>query len=218
MGDPTQAAPAPVRVALVDLGLGNRRSVEKALERVGAIVERTTDPARLRAADGLVLPGVGAFPEAMRRMRALALDDELRSLAAAGKPLIGLCLGMQLLLDESGEMGGDSGLGLIHGTVHELDPKGLKLPHIGWNALTVRQPEHPLLAGLPDPLPLYHVHSFVADPVDPGVVLAEGHYGSTFPSIIARGNVMGAQCHPEKSSRDGLGLLQNFLAICADAR
>jgi glutamine amidotransferase len=218
MGDQPAPIAPPVRVALVDLGLGNRRSVEKALERVGAIVERTTDPTRLRAADGLVLPGVGAFPEAMRRIRALALDDELRRLAADGKPLIGLCLGMQLLLDESGEMGGDSGLGLIRGTVHELDPQGLKLPHIGWNALTVRQPEHPLLAGLPDPLPLYHVHSFVADPVDPGVVLAEGHYGSTFPSVIASGNVMGAQCHPEKSSRDGLRLLHNFLAICADAR
>jgi imidazole glycerol-phosphate synthase subunit HisH len=165
-----------------------------------------------------VLPGVGAFREAMRRMRDLGLEHELRSIAADGKPFIGLCLGMQLLFDESTELGGDTGLGLIPGTVGELDPQGLKLPHIGWNALTVRQPEHPLLAGLPDPLPLYHVHSYVAAPADPGVVLAEGHYGSTFPSIVARGNVMGAQCHPEKSSRDGLGLLKNFLQICASAR
>lgn len=216
--DALSVSASEVRIALVDLGLGNRRSVEKALERVGAAVERTTDPARMRAADGLVLPGVGAFPEAMRRMRALALDDELRALAADGKPLLGVCLGMQLLLDESGEMGGDSGLGLIRGTVHALDAKGLKLPHIGWNALTIRQPEHPLLAGLPDPLPLYHVHSFVADPVDSSVILAEGRYGSTFPSVIAQGNVMGAQCHPEKSSRDGLGLLKNFVSICAEAR
>ncbi|MFT4035747.1 MAG: imidazole glycerol phosphate synthase subunit HisH [Patulibacter sp.] len=206
-----------MQIALVDLGLGNRRSVEKALERAGATVERTTDPARLRAADGLVLPGVGAFPEAMRRIRALALDGELRALAADGKPVLGLCLGMQLLLDESDELGGGSGLGLIRGTVHALDARGLKLPHIGWNALAVRQPEHPLLAGLPNPLPLYHVHSFVADHVDPGAVLADGHYGSTFPSILASGNVMGAQCHPEKSSRDGLGLLSNFLTICAAA-
>jgi len=165
-----------------------------------------------------VLPGVGAFPEAMRRIRALSLDGELRTLAADGKPLLGLCLGMQLLLDESAEMGGDSGLGLIPGTVHALDPKGLKLPHIGWNALKVLQPEHPLMAGLPDPLPLYHVHSFVADPVDRTVVLAEGQYGSAFPSVIARGNVMGAQCHPEKSSRDGLGLLKNFVTICAQGQ
>ncbi|MBO9534509.1 MAG: imidazole glycerol phosphate synthase subunit HisH [Solirubrobacteraceae bacterium] len=206
-----------VRVALVDLGLGNRRSVEKALERVGAVVERTTDPARLRAAGGLVLPGVGAFPEAMRRIRALDLEGPLRELAAEGKPLIGLCLGMQLLLDGSEELGGDAGLGLIPGTVQQLDTQGLKLPHIGWNALTLRRPEHPLLAGLPDPLPLYHVHSFVAAPADPGVVLAEGHYGSTFPSILALDNVMGAQCHPEKSSRDGLGLLENFLNICGGA-
>ncbi len=151
-------------------------------------------------------------------MRALGLERPLQELAAEGKPLIGLCLGMQLLLDGSDELGGDAGLGLIPGTVHQLDPQGLKLPHIGWNALTVRQPGHALLAGLPDPLPLYHVHSFVAAPTDPAVVLAEGHYGSTFPSILARGNVMGAQCHPEKSSRDGLGLLENFLGICADAR
>ncbi|MEH3053984.1 MAG: imidazole glycerol phosphate synthase subunit HisH [Patulibacter minatonensis] len=207
-----------MRIALVDLGLGNRRSVEKALERVGATVERTTDPARLRAADGLVMPGVGAFPEAMRRLRALALEDELRAIAADGKPLIGLCLGMQLLLDSSEEMGGDTGLGLIPGAVRQLDAGGLKLPHIGWNALTVRQPEHPLFAGLPNPLALYHVHSFVAEPVDPSVILASGDYGATFPSVIARGNVMGAQCHPEKSSRDGLGLLANFARICAAAR
>jgi len=186
------------------------------LERVGAHVERTTDLAAMRASDGLVLPGVGAFPEAMRRLRALGLHDTLRELAADGKPLLGLCLGMQLLLDESTELGGDTGLGLISGTVGPLDTHGLKLPHIGWNALTVRQHAHPLVAGLPTPLALYHVHSFVADPADPDVVIAEGHYGSTFPSVIARGNVMGAQCHPEKSSRDGLGLLKNFLTICAD--
>jgi glutamine amidotransferase len=204
-----------VRIALVDLGLGNRRSVEKALERVGANVLRTSDPDQLAQADGLVLPGVGAFPEAMKRMRAAGLEDALRELAAAGKPLIGLCLGMQLLFDGSDELGGDTGLGLLGGQVVQLQTGGLKLPHIGWNALTVVQPESPLLAGLPAPLPLYHVHSFVAAPRDPSIVLAEGHYGATFPSVVGRGNVFGAQCHPEKSSRDGLGLLQNFVTICA---
>lgn len=207
-----------MHVALVDLGLGNRRSVEKALERVGATVERTPDPARLALADGLVLPGVGAFPEAMRRLRAAGLEEPIRALVAAGKPIIGLCLGMQLLFDSSEEMGGDTGLGLLGGAVVPLQAGGLKLPHIGWNALTVRQPGSPLLEGLPDPLPLYHVHSFVAAPADPSIVLAEGHYGATFPSIVGRGHVFGAQCHPEKSSRDGLRLLSNFVTFCGAAR
>lgn len=161
---------------------------------------------------------MGAFPEAMKRLRAKGLDDAIRDLAGGGKPFIGLCLGMQLLFDGSDEMGGDEGLGLIGGWVRQLDTHGLKLPHIGWNGLTVRQPEHPLLAGLPNPLPLYHVHSFVPHPADDAVVLAEGHYGATFPSVVGSGNVLGAQCHPEKSSRDGLGLLQNFVSICAQSR
>ncbi|MDO9354441.1 MAG: imidazole glycerol phosphate synthase subunit HisH [Solirubrobacteraceae bacterium] len=201
---------------MVDLGLGNRRSVEKALERVGATVERTSDPERLAAADGLVLPGVGAFPEAMRRMRTAGLEDAVKELVAGGKPIIGLCLGMQLLFDGSAEMGGDTGLGLLGGQVVALDSRGLKLPHIGWNALTVRQPDSPLVQGLPDPLPLYHVHSFVAAPTDSSIVLAEGHYGATFPSVVGSGHVFGAQCHPEKSSRDGLLLLSNFISFCAD--
>ena len=179
---------------------------------------RTADPATLGSFDGLVLPGVGAFPEAMRRLRTAGLDDAIRGATAAGTPILGLCLGMQLLFDRSDEMGGDDGLGLIAGDVHQLRSDGLKLPHIGWNALAVKDPSHPLLTGLPLPLPLYHVHSFVVEPADPSVVLAEGHYGQTFPSIVASGVVMGAQCHPEKSSRDGLGLLRNFLEICRRPR
>ncbi len=181
---------------------------------------RTDDPDRLAEADGLVLPGVGAFAEAMKRLRAKGLDTAVRELAGpgGGKPFIGLCLGMQLLFDGSDELGGDTGLGLLGGWIRQLDTHGQKLPHIGWNGLTVRQPEHPLVAGLPDPLPLYHVHSFVADPADQGIVLAEGHYGATFPSVVAQGNVYGAQCHPEKSSRDGLGLLKNFVTICAQGQ
>ena len=207
-----------MHVTLVDLGLGNRRSVEKALERVGAFVELTDDPDRLAAADGLVLPGVGAFPEAMKRLRAKGLDAAVRELVGAGKPIIGLCLGMQLLFDASQEMGGDTGLGLLPGTIDPLDAQGRKLPHIGWNALTVRQPESPLVEGLPNPLPLYHVHSFVAAPADPSIVIAEGHYGATFPSLVGRGAVFGAQCHPEKSSRDGLRLLSNFVTFCGRPR
>lgn len=172
------------------------------------------DPDRFEDYEGLVLPGVGAFPEAMGRLRARGLDDGLRSVAAEGLPLLGVCLGMQLLFEHSDELGGDEGLALLAGEVVQLDTAGGHLPHIGWNALTVKQPEHPLLAGLPDPLPMYHVHSFVAAPIEPSIVLADGHYGATFPSLVAQGNVFGAQCHPEKSSRDGLQLLENFVAIC----
>ncbi len=172
----------------------------------------------LAKADGLVLPGVGAFPEAMKRLRAAGLEAPIREIVGAGKPIIGLCLGMQLLFDASSEMGGDTGLGLLGGEIVPLETGGLKLPHIGWNALTVRQPDSPLLEALPNPLPLYHVHSFVAAPVDPSIVVAEGHYGATFPSIVGSGNVFGAQCHPEKSSRDGLRLLSNFVTFCGRPR
>lgn len=165
-----------------------------------------------------MLPGVGAFPEAMERLRARRLDVAIQHAAADGAPILGLCLGMQLLFEHSTEMGGDEGLGLLAGEVVDLETHGLKLPHIGWNALTVRAPQHPLLAGLPEPLPLYHVHSLVAVPLEPSIVLAEGVYGSPFPSIVGQGNVFGAQCHPEKSSRDGLRLLQNFVGICVTAR
>lgn len=205
-----------MQIALVDYGLGNRRSVEKSLERVGARVQITSSASEIAGADGIVVPGVGAFPEGMRRLQAGGLDLALREAAAQGTPILGLCLGMQLLFESSDEMGGGTGLGLLGGAVHQLEAGDYKLPHIGWNALTVTQPTHPLLAGLPDPLALYHVHSFVAAPTDPQIVLAEGHYGATFPSIVAQGAVMGAQCHPEKSSRDGLRLLENFLGLCAD--
>lgn len=181
-------------------------------------MRRIDDPADLDRCDGLVLPGVGAFREGMERLRSRGFDHALRSAAADGVPLIGVCLGMQLLFEHSDELGGDEGLALLAGDVVQLDTHGLKLPHIGWNALTVRQPEHPLMAGLPEPLPLYHVHSFVAQPLEPAIVLAEGHYGQAFPSVVAQRNVMGVQAHPEKSSRDGLRLLENFVAICAAAR
>jgi glutamine amidotransferase len=204
-----------MRIALVDVGLGNRRSVHKALEHVGARVYRAETPEALAGADGLVLPGVGAFGEAMRRLEDTGLDQAVKAAVADGTPLLGLCLGMQLLFERSSELGETDGLALLGGGVDPLAAHGLKLPHIGWSALLVDQPTHPLMAGLPNPLALYHVHSFVAAPADPSIVLATGDYGATFPSIVASGPVMGAQCHPEKSSRDGLRLLANFVSICA---
>ncbi len=201
-------------IAMVDYGMGNRRSVAKAFEHVGTPVLQTSDPDELRAADGLVVPGVGAFPEAMRRLRALGLDDVVRERAGAGVPVIGLCLGMQLLFETSEEHEGAAGLGLLGGRIERLDTRGLKLPHIGWNAVRWERPSA-LTAGLPDPAAFYHVHSFVVRPEDPSIVLGTGTYGSPFVSFVARENVFGAQCHPEKSSTHGLALLRNFAGICA---
>jgi glutamine amidotransferase len=202
---------------MVDYGMGNRRSVVKAFARVGSELVASADHDELRAADGLVVPGVGAFPEAMRRLRALGLDEVVRERAGAGVPVIGLCLGMQLLFERSVEHEGAEGLGLLPGRIVRLDTRGLKLPHIGWNAVRWLRPS-PLVAGLPDPAAFYHVHSFVPAPEDEAIVLGVGEYGSRFPSFVERDNVLGAQCHPEKSSTHGLALLRNFAALCATAR
>lgn len=207
----SSASPA---IAIVDYGMGNRRSVEKALERVGARASITRDPAQLRAADGLLLPGVGAFPAAMRTIRELELEDVLVEQARAGVPFFGACMGMQLLFDSSEEGEGAAGLGLLRGDVQRLDTRGLKLPQMGWNDVRwVR--ETPLNAGLPDPSIFYHVHSYVPRPADPDDVLGVSEYGSPFVTVVARESVFGAQFHPEKSSAHGLALLENFAAICA---
>jgi glutamine amidotransferase len=201
-------------IGIVDYGVGNRRSVEKALEHVDVPGVLSGDHDVLRSAEGLVLPGVGAFPEGMRRLIALGLDEVLRERAAAGIPVIGLCLGMQLLLDRSDEHEGAQGLGLVPGDVRRLDARGLKLPHIGWNDVRWTGPS-PLAEGLPQPVAFYHVHSYVAHPADPADVLGVSEHGSEFASVIAHGNVYGAQFHPEKSSVHGLALLRNFARICA---
>jgi imidazole glycerol-phosphate synthase subunit HisH len=205
------------RIAVVDYGMGNRRSVEKALQRVGAHAFVSRDPAQLRAADGLLLPGVGAFPAAMRTIEELGLDALLRERAAAGVPLFGSCMGMQLLFESSEEHGGARGLGLLRGEVRRLNAPGLKLPHIGWSEVRWER-DSPLSAGLPQPAFLYHVHSFVAHPADEGVILGSAEYGARFPAVVGHGNVFGAQSHPEKSSTHGLALLGNFVRICAGAR
>ncbi|MGI9098300.1 MAG: imidazole glycerol phosphate synthase subunit HisH [Solirubrobacteraceae bacterium] len=204
-------------LAMVDYGMGNRRSVVKAFARIGSELAATADHDELRAADGLVVPGVGAFPEAMRRLRALGLDEIVGERAAAGVPIIGLCLGMQLLFERSEEHEGATGLGLLPGRVVRLDTRGLKLPHIGWNSVSWRRASA-LVAGLPAPAAFYHVHSFVAEPDDESIVLGVGEYGSPFCSFVQRDNVFGAQCHPEKSSTHGLALLRNFVGLCATAR
>jgi imidazole glycerol-phosphate synthase subunit HisH len=205
-----------VSIGVVDYGVGNRRSVVKAFERVGADVVLTGDHEVLGRCDGLVVPGVGAFPEAMRRLTATGLDGLVRERAEAGVPVIGLCLGMQLLFESSVEHEGAKGIGLLPGRIERLDTRGLKLPHIGWNTVSWTR-SSPLTEGLPDPAAFYHVHSFAPEPDDEDVVLGRGEYGTPFVSFVERGRVFGAQCHPEKSSTHGLQLLGNFVRVCTGA-
>jgi glutamine amidotransferase len=205
------------KIAIVDYGMGNRRSVEKALEHVGARVSITRDPATLQAADALVVPGVGAFPQGMRNLIELGLDEHIRAIAAAGKPVLGICLGMQLLFDRSQEHQLTEGLGLMAGEVSALQAGGLRIPHIGWNDVRLERPS-PLTAGLPgEGCAFYHVHSLAARPEDPDDVIATTEYGERFATIVGHGNIFGVQFHPEKSSRDGLALLANFVAHCGRA-
>jgi imidazole glycerol-phosphate synthase subunit HisH len=199
-------------IAIVDYGMGNRRSVEKALEHVGAQPVITSDHDLIGRADHVVLPGVGAFPQAMRNIRRAGLDQVLIDRFRDGGPILGLCLGMQLLFDASEEHEGENGLGLLPGRVRRLDTRGARLPHIGWNLVTFDRPS-PLTEGLREAAAFYHVHSFVCAPDDDGDVVGRGEYGERFVSIVERENVMGCQFHPEKSSRDGLALLRNFAKV-----
>ena len=200
-------------VAVVDYGMGNRRSVEKALEHVGARALVTRDPATLEAADALVVPGVGAFPQGMRNLVELGLDERIRDAAATGKPVLGICLGMQLLFERSTEHELTDGLGLLVGEVSRLDGAGLRIPHIGWNDVRFERPS-PLTAGLPaEGCAFYHVHSLAARPADSADVIATTQYGERFATIVGHDNVLGVQFHPEKSSRDGLTLLGSFVAL-----
>ena len=203
-------------IALLDYGMGNLRSVEKALEKVGAEVDRTTDAERAAGAAGLILPGVGAFPRAMERIRELGFDEVVRDRAAAGVPVLGICLGLQLLFDSTEEGDGAEGLGLLPGPVRALRAEGLKVPHIGWAPVTWRQAT-PLNAELGDAAPFYFVHTFAPQPAEKADVLGTAGYGETFVCAAARDNVYGVQFHPEKSSADGLALLANFTSLCATA-
>jgi imidazole glycerol-phosphate synthase subunit HisH len=202
------------RLAVIDYGMGNRRSVEKALEHVGAQAVITNDHDELRSCDGLVLPGVGAFPQAVRNLDALGLPELIRDLTGQGKPLLGICLGMQLLFDTSEEMGGAAGLGLIGGEVTRLRADGLRIPHIGWNEVRFER-RCALTVHLPAPgCAFYHVHSFAARPRDPEHVIGTAEYGERFATIVGHDNVFGVQFHPEKSSRNGLRMLHSFVGVC----
>jgi len=199
-------------IAIADYGMGNRRSVEKALAHVGAESVITADHDELRAAHAVILPGVGAFPEAMRNLDRTGLGEVLCERAAAGVPLLGICLGMQLLFQSSTEHEGAAGLGILPGTVTRL--RSPRLPHIGWNLVTFER-DGALTEGLGDAAAFYHVHSFACRPSDPADVVGTSEYGERFVSVVERGNVMASQFHPEKSSRDGLRMLRNFARLAA---
>jgi len=207
----------PVDIAIVDYGMGNRRSVEKALEHVGVRASVSRDPERLREAGGLILPGVGAFPRAMANLREFGLEQLLRERVAAGTPMLGICLGMQLAFDSSSELGGAQGLGIVPGEVRVLRAGTLKLPHIGWNEVRLQRPDSPLLAELPSRCAFYHVHSYAPVPADAEDVLGTADYGEPFATVVQRGTFYGVQFHPEKSSAAGLRLLANFARVCLAA-
>ena len=204
-------------IAIVDYGIGNLRSVEKALQRVGAEAGVTADPGVLDAAHGIVLPGVGAFGDGMAHLRARRLVDPVLRQVERGKPLLGICLGMQLLFEESDEMGLHRGLGLLPGRVVRFPEGELKVPHIGWNQLWRAKPgpEMALLEDIPHGAHAYFVHSYYAAPEEPGDVLARTDYGIEFAAVVGRGRIFGAQFHPEKSQDVGLRLLKNFAGMVA---
>ena len=196
--------------------MGNLRSVEKAFEHVGAAPVRTADHEEVRAADVIVLPGVGAFRKAMEEVRAQGFDGLLHERVEAGVPVLGLCLGMQLLFDSSTELGGATGLGLLPGEVRALDTGGLKVPQIGWNRVEWRG-SSALTEGLPPLTPMYHVHSFAAHPERAEDVLGTANYGREFVTAVQHRNVYGVQFHPEKSGPHGLQLLGNFARTAVPA-
>ena len=199
-------------IAIIDYGVGNLFSLKSSLAMIGAQAIVTGDADVLRSADRLILPGVGAFGDARQKLAQTGLDAALCAEAARGKPVLGICLGMQMLFDRSLEYGEHKGLGLIPGEVVPMAgrlPEGLKIPHIGWNALAIRKPAHPLMKYTESGDCVYFVHSFyAADCADS--VIATAEYGIDVTAAVAKGNVMGCQFHPEKSGTVGLGILKAF--------
>jgi len=202
------------RIAILDYGMGNLRSVEKALERVGVETLRTPDAELASQADGLVLPGVGAFPKAMQRVRDLGFDRLVAQRVGEGRPVLGICLGMQLLFEHSSEHGGAEGLGLLAGGVEPLEAGGLKVPHIGWEPVRWQHPSA-LAEGIDSETPFYFVHSLAPVPAQDEDVLGTAAYGVRFACAVERPPLYGFQFHPEKSSAAGLRLLANFTRVCA---
>jgi glutamine amidotransferase len=201
-----------LETVIIDYGMGNLRSVEKAIAAVGGHPVITGDPDKVRKGPRLILPGVGAFGDAMENLRRGGLDNAIREAVRAGTPMLGLCLGLQLIFSHSEEFGSHEGLNLIPGNVRKFNGPDLRVPHIGWNQIEGIRP-NPLLKDIPEGSYFYFVHSFYVDPVEPEDTLCWTSYGRRFCSIACRDNVWGAQFHPEKSQDAGKHLLRNFLAI-----
>lgn len=196
------------RIAIIDYGIGNLRSVEKAFAATGAAAVVTSDETELRNAERLVLPGVGAFAKCMEELKLRGFDGLVRERVTEGVPLLGVCVGMQMLFEESEEFGRTPGLGFIKGRVRRF-PEGLLVPQVGWNQIKQRRP-HKLFAQIPDNAFFYFVHSFFCEPDNEETVVGETEYGANYASAVAQETVCGVQFHPEKSQAVGLQLLQNF--------
>jgi len=195
-------------IAIIDYGVGNLRSVEKAFVAVGAHAVVSSDAHVLREADGLVLPGVGAFRACMKSLSQRGFSDLVRERVAAGTPLLGLCVGMQMLFDGSEEYGPSPGLGFLRGQVRRFSNE-VRVPQVGWNQVKIKR-SHPLLDGIEDDAFFYFVHSYYCDPQDREEIIGETDYGASYASVVTQGNVCGVQFHPEKSQVSGLRLLRNF--------
>lgn len=202
------------KIVIVDYGMANLRSVQKAFEAVGHAAEITSEPTRVAAADKLVLPGVGAFQDAIARLRETGLAGVITDLIQSGRPFLGICLGMQMLFSRSHEDGEFTGLDLLKGDVVCFPRQpGLKVPHMGWNTLKLTRPECPLFADLPPDPAVYFVHSYYPTPADPKVTAATADYPEPFTAVVWKENVYATQFHPEKSQVVGLRMLKNFARL-----
>ena len=195
-------------IAIIDYGVGNLRSVEKAFAATGNQATISSDESVLRGAKGLVLPGVGAFSACMKALTARGFDEFVRRSVIEGKPLLGICVGMQMLFEESDEFGKSAGLGLLRGCVRRFSGE-LVVPQVGWNQIRKRN-RHPILSGIEDDAFCYFVHSYYCDVADNAIVVGETDYGITYPSVIGHGDLCGVQFHPEKSQAVGLQMLSSF--------
>ena len=199
-------------ISIIDYGAGNLQSVEKALRHIGCDCQVTADPGSLLASDAAVLPGVGSFGDAMDQLRSRGLEEPIHRFVESGKLFLGICLGLQILFEESQESPGVKGLGLLKGKILRLPKEsGLKIPHIGWNSLEVKNREG-LFAGLPEEPYVYFVHSYYLR-AEEDVVTATAEYGATIHAAVRKGNLMACQFHPEKSGKTGLAILENFAAM-----
>jgi glutamine amidotransferase len=199
-------------ITLLNYGMGNLLSVGKALEAAGGRVTVTSDPSAIAAGDALVLPGVGNFGDGMRHLAEYGLINPILEWIRAGRPFLGICLGMQMLMNESEEAPGVPGLGVFKGCVVRFPASAEKVPHMGWNDLTIRR-EHPFLAGIPDQSYFYFVHSYYVAPDDPEIVVATCDYIHPFAAAIGKGRMFATQFHPEKSQNAGLRILENFVRL-----